>query len=171
MLPAQLRHLYDGDLWFGGETAGRPYTIGNFVSTLDGIVSFAIPGKAGGGEISGSDEADRFVMGLLRASADAVMVGGATLHATARRHVWVAGSVYAKAEELYTSYRKEVLGKTQPPFNVIVSGSGLVDLRAHQGQPLERRRGCAQDVAKPGGRADHGQPGRTAGWSGGCGLV
>ena len=128
MLPAELRHLYDGDLWFAGGAADRPYTIGNFVSTLDGIVTFAIPGQAGGGEISGSDEADRFVMGLLRASADAVMVGAGTLHATARRHVWVAGSVYAKAEELYATYRNKVLGKTQPPFNVIVSGSGKVDL-------------------------------------------
>ena len=61
--------------------------IGNFVSTLDGIVSFLIPGKEGGGEISGHDEADRFIMGLLRASADAVMVGVGTLHATHPRHL------------------------------------------------------------------------------------
>ena len=38
----------------------------------------------GEGNISGFDESDRFIMGLLRASADAVMVGSGTLHQTTR---------------------------------------------------------------------------------------
>src|SRR5438045_9520121 len=57
----------------------RPYIIGNFVTTLDGVVSLGEPGYSRGGEISGSNQHDRMVMGLLRAIADAVIVGAGTL--------------------------------------------------------------------------------------------
>ena len=127
-LPAELQRQYGGDLQFAAGASARPYVIGNFVSTLDGIVSFAVPGKEGGGEISGHDDADRFIMGLLRASADAVMVGSETVHATASGHVWVPESVYPEARELYAAYRTNSLGKPSPPHSVIVSGSGIVDL-------------------------------------------
>lgn len=128
LLSPELHHLYDGDLRFPESPANRPYVIGNFVSTLDGIISFAVPGMAGGGEISGNDSTDRFIMGLLRASADAVMVGSGTLHATSPKHLWIADSVYAGAKELYAAYRKDVLGKSERPYNVIVTGSGALDL-------------------------------------------
>lgn len=127
-LPAELRLLYGGDLWFPAPPQNRPYVIGNFVSTLDGVVSYEIPGKSGGGEISGFDEADRFIMGLLRASADAVIVGAGTLQATSQRHVWTAEHVYPGARDLYQRYRGDVLKKLAPPLNVVVSGSGRVDL-------------------------------------------
>jgi riboflavin biosynthesis pyrimidine reductase len=122
VLPPELRRLYDGDLRFAGGSADRPYVIGNFVSTLDGIVSFAVPGKEGGGEISGHDEADRFIMGLLRASADAVMIGSGTLHATHPAHLWLPEGVYAEGKKLYAELRDTA------PYTVVVSGSGIVDL-------------------------------------------
>src|SRR5580700_9495980 len=78
-LPEGLRALYDGDLYFPAGPAERPYVIENFVETLDGVVSFNLPGQSSGGEISGRNEGDRFIMGLLRASADAVMVGSGTV--------------------------------------------------------------------------------------------
>jgi riboflavin biosynthesis pyrimidine reductase len=102
--------------------------IGNFVSTVDGVVSYEIAGKSGGGDISGFDESDRFIMGLLRASADAVMVGAGTLHQTVPEHLFVAGRVYPGARDLYARYRSEALKKTAPPLQVVVSGSGRVDL-------------------------------------------
>jgi riboflavin biosynthesis pyrimidine reductase len=102
--------------------------IGNFVSTVDGVVSYEIAGKSGGGDISGFDQPDRFIMGLLRASADAVMVGSGTLHETAPEHLFVADRVYPQARELYARYRSEALKKTAPPLHVVVSGSGGVDL-------------------------------------------
>ena len=77
VLPEELKILYGGDLRFPALDV-RPYVIGNFVSTIDGVVSFEIPGKSGGGDISGFNEADRFIMGLLRASVDAVVVGAGT---------------------------------------------------------------------------------------------
>lgn len=128
LLPEELRAAYGGDLRFPPAPAGRPYVAGNFVGTLDGVVSFEAAGKSGGGNISGFDEADRFIMGLLRASADAVIVGKGTLHATAPAHLFVGGYVYPQAGALFARYREEVLRKPAPPLNVVVSGSGDVDL-------------------------------------------
>ena len=128
VLPEELRIAYGGDLRFPPSGAQRPYVIGNFVSTVDGVVSYEIAGKSGGGDISGFDQSDRFIMGLLRASADAVMVGSGTLHQTAPEHLFVADSVCPGAHDLYARYRSEALKKTAPPLQVIVSGSGRVDL-------------------------------------------
>lgn len=128
VLPEDLRLFYGGDLRFPPSGPRRPYVIGNFVSTVDGVVSYEIPGKSGGGDISGFDESDRFIMGLLRASADAVMVGSRTLHQTAPEHLFVADRVYPEACDLYACYRSETLKKTAPPLQVVVSGSGRVDL-------------------------------------------
>jgi riboflavin biosynthesis pyrimidine reductase len=67
-------------------------------------------------------------MGLLRASADAVMVGSGTLHETAPEHLFVADRVFPQARDLYAHYRSDALKKTAPPLQVVVSGSGRVDL-------------------------------------------
>ena len=123
-----LRVRYGGDLRFPAHD-DQPYVIGNFVSTLDGVVSFEVPGKSGGGEISGFNEVDRFIMGLLRASACAVIIGAGTLRATAPGHLWLPEHIYPEARELYAQYRREVLAKPEPPLNVIVSGHGDVDLQ------------------------------------------
>src|ERR1700724_825132 len=117
-LPVELRIAYGGDLWFPPSNARRPYVIGNFVSTVDGVVSYEIAGKSGGGDISGFDRSDRFIMGLLRASADAVMMGSGTLHQTAPEHLFVAARVYPAALELYSRYRSEVLRQPAPPLHV-----------------------------------------------------
>ena len=68
-LPPDLAALY-GRLQFPLHP-GRPYVIGNFVSTLDGVVTLNVPGQSGGGPISGFNPHDHLVMGLLRAVADA----------------------------------------------------------------------------------------------------
>lgn len=98
------------------------------MTTLDGVVSYQIAGKSGGGEISLFDASDRFIMGLLRASADAVMMGSGTLHDTAPGHLFGAGHVYPEAAELYARHRTQVLRKNASPLHVVVSGSGRVDL-------------------------------------------
>jgi hypothetical protein len=81
-LPAALAGLY-GPLRLP-TPAGRPIVLGNFVTTLEGVVSLGVPGQAGGGPISGFNPHDRMVMGLLRAAADAVIVGAGTLRAVAQ---------------------------------------------------------------------------------------
>ncbi|HEY2466494.1 MAG TPA: dihydrofolate reductase family protein [Terracidiphilus sp.] len=127
-LPAGLRDLYDGDLSFRAPPAGRPFVIANFVSTLDGVVSYEIKGHASGSTISGSDPADRFIMGLLRASADAIMVGAGTLHDVPRKSLWTPEAIYPGAKDLYAEYRVNILRIPQYPLLVVVSGSGKLEL-------------------------------------------
>jgi riboflavin biosynthesis pyrimidine reductase len=105
----------------------RPHVIGNFVSTLDGVVSLGIPGKAGGGEISGFNSHDRMVMGVLRAAADAVVIGAGTLRASSANHVWTADYIYPRLTNAYRELRRSI-GKPEPPLNVVVTGGGDIDL-------------------------------------------
>ena len=128
VLPDDLRALYDGDLGFPAAPAGRPYVIANFVSTLDGVVSFNIPGQSEGKQISGSNQADTFIMGLLRASSDAIVVGATTFEVAGHDTLWFPESVYLPAADLYRRYRNEVLKKSEYPLLVIVSRSGRLDL-------------------------------------------
>jgi len=124
-LPTILSTLY-GPLQFP-EHAGRSYVIGNLVETLDGVVSLNVPGKAGGKEISGSNQHDRMVMGLLRAVADVIVVGAGTLRA-APDHLWTAQFIYPPLAESYQALRT-ALGKSEPPLTVVVTASGELDLR------------------------------------------
>ena len=123
-LPTDLAILY-GSLRFP-RPANRPYVIGNFVTTLDGVVSLNAPGKAGGGEISGFNHHDQLVMGLLRAVAEAVIVGAGTLRASPQ-HLWIAEVTYRPLAEVYRVLRSN-LGKTEPPLNVIVTARGELNL-------------------------------------------
>jgi riboflavin biosynthesis pyrimidine reductase len=128
VLPESLRARYEGDLSFPPAPEQRPYCVANFVSTLDGVVSFSIPGQSEGAQISNSNEEDRFIMGLLRASADAILVGSGTLLAAGPQGSWLPESIYPAAKDLYQKYRTEVLGKLEYPLVVIVTGRGELDL-------------------------------------------
>jgi len=124
-LPTGLAELYDGDLQF--PEVHRPYVISNFVQTIDGVVSFQMPGHSGGTQISGGSAEDRFVMGLLRSCADAVLVGSGTLRGDPG-HVRTAEFIYPEAKDLYASVRKTI-GKPLLPLNVILTASGRIDLQ------------------------------------------
>jgi riboflavin biosynthesis pyrimidine reductase len=66
-----------GPLGFPDPPANRPWVFTNFVQSLDGVAS--LRGKyASGGHISQSEE-DRWLMDLLRAHADTLMIGLGTL--------------------------------------------------------------------------------------------
>jgi riboflavin biosynthesis pyrimidine reductase len=123
-LPPDLAGLY-GELRLPYE-APR-WVIGNFVATVDGVVSLNVPGMAGGSEISGGNRQDRLVMGILRSLADAVVVGAGTLRSVPQ-HFWTAEYVFPDLSASYRHLRLAV-GKSDTPLNVIVSGSGRVDLR------------------------------------------
>jgi riboflavin biosynthesis pyrimidine reductase len=66
-----------GKLGFPVPTAERPWTFANFVQSIDGVASF------GGQHLTGGDLAqsreDQWLMGLLRAHADAILLGLNTL--------------------------------------------------------------------------------------------
>ena len=108
-------------------TRAQPYVFSNFASTLDGVVSLSEKGHASGADISGFSAQDRMVMGLLRAIADVVIIGSGTLGAD-RRHVWTAAAIFPGLANEYLRL-SEALGKRGTPLNVIVSGSGRIDLR------------------------------------------
>jgi riboflavin biosynthesis pyrimidine reductase len=124
-LPAELNNFY-GQLQFPSHQR-RPYVIGNFVTTLDGVASLNIPGHSAGGDISGFNPQDRIVMGLLRAVSDAVIVGAGTLRSVPD-HLWTAGYIYPDLTYIYEELRTTI-GKTGPPLNVIVTASGEIDLQ------------------------------------------
>jgi riboflavin biosynthesis pyrimidine reductase len=124
-LTPKLRRLY-GNLRMPNPRF-RQHVYSNFVSTLDGVVSLQIPGHAGGTDISGASVQDRMVMGLLRAVSDVVVVGSGTL-AEDPEHVWTPDGICPELADEYRTLRV-ALRKRATPLNVVVSGSGRLDLR------------------------------------------
>jgi riboflavin biosynthesis pyrimidine reductase len=125
-LPPELATLY-GDLSLPAQAhVNKPYIIGNFVSTLDGVVTLNVPGHNGSGEISGFNQQDRIVMGLLRSISDAIIVGAGTLRAASKHH-WTPSYIYPPLANAYKQLRSN-LGKTELPLNVFVTALGNINL-------------------------------------------
>lgn len=96
----------------------------NFVQSVDGIT--AIPGLTESNRlIAGGSEQDRFVMGLLRACADAVLIGAGTLHGSPDTR-WTPQQAYPAAATLYSDLRR-IRGSAAQPLPVVISGSGRID--------------------------------------------
>ncbi len=118
-LPELLRDAYGGSLGFSGQVL---FT--NFVSTIDGVVS--IPGTPRSNRlISDSSEADRFVMGLLRACADVVLLSSGTLRGSPKA-VWTAADAYPPAAPGLAELRRR-LGRPPEPAVAVVTASGSID--------------------------------------------
>jgi riboflavin biosynthesis pyrimidine reductase len=130
-LGPELGRLY-GRLAFS-RARRRPYVIANFVQSLDGVASLGIPGTSGG-QISGHNEHDHMVMGLLRAVAGAVVVGAGTARSVPE-HLWTSGYIYPALEDSFAALRKK-RGQSDLPLNVIVSARGEIDAsqRVFQGE-------------------------------------
>lgn len=126
-LPAELRRLYGGDLVLPTECV-----YANFVATIDGVA--AIPAlERSNALITGGDPADRFVMGLLRAASDAVLVGCGTVRASPRGR-WRPETVFPPAAEHFRALR-EKLGLDREAARVaVVTGRGSLN----PGHPLLR---------------------------------
>lgn len=124
-LPDAIEARYGGPL--GVPLQGHRLTlIANFVSTIDGVASFNTPEASGGGEISGFFEPDRFVMGLLRALSDAVLIGAGTLRAAPAER-WTPDFIHPDSSAAFTSLRRQ-LGLRPQPLTAVVSGSGELDM-------------------------------------------
>ena len=106
----------------------RPYVIANFVASIDGIASLGLTDGTDSTTLGGSSRTDRYLMALLRASADAVVIGAGTLRATPG-HQWTPASVAGDDAAEIKAYRVERTGAAEPPPLVVVSLSG--DLPAH----------------------------------------
>lgn len=119
-LPAAARALY-GD-WRLRTPRERPYVYANFVVSHDGRASFGLPGASGGGEVSRYNRHDKWLMGLLRARADAVLVGDNTLR-TEPDHCWTAEYIFPPDAAAFAALR-QAEGRAESPLHVFVSRDG-----------------------------------------------
>ena len=118
-LPNELARVYGGVLGLG-----RPSLFANFVASVDGVVTLEGAGESGH-VISGNSDADHFVMGLLRACADAVIIGASTLRASPK-HLWTAERIFPTAATRFADLRR-TLGLGEQPKLVVVTASGVLD--------------------------------------------
>jgi riboflavin biosynthesis pyrimidine reductase len=124
-LPPELAKRFEGGLSVELRPE-RPTIVGNFVSSLDGVVALGkSKANSGGGEISGFSDADRYMMALLRCLADVVVVGAGTLR-VGRRHVWNAAHLQPALADAFAAWRSELRLATQPT-TIVVTASGDLD--------------------------------------------
>jgi len=113
-LPELLRALYGGDLALDDDLF-----YANMITSMDGVAALAAP-RGAGPTLRGDCDADRFVMALLRALADAVMIGAGTLRAD-RNHLWTPAYIDREHADAFLS-----TGRSDPRL-VVVSASGALD--------------------------------------------
>jgi len=117
-LPGRLQALYGGGLGFDG-----PCVYANFVETIDGVV--AIPAVKGSNAlIAGESHDDKFVMGLLRAFADVVLIGAGTLRASPKGR-WRPDGVYPDGAQAFAELRAARGKPAQPAVAVVTTGASL----------------------------------------------
>jgi riboflavin biosynthesis pyrimidine reductase len=121
-LPTRLREVYGGPLGFES-----PCLYANFVSSVDGVVALGPEHASAGSLISGHSPADRFVMGLLRACADTVLIGAGTLRGSPG-HRWTPEHVFPDAAKDFAALRRR-LNRTDSPRLVVVTAGGDIDVQ------------------------------------------
>jgi riboflavin biosynthesis pyrimidine reductase len=158
-LPAPLAERYGGTLGFA-----EPCLVANFVASVDGVVAIpSLPRSIG--MIGGGSDSDRFVMALLRACADAVLIGSGTLRASPGS-TWTAGRAYPAFEAELAELRRR-LGRPERAELAILSASGRLDPRhpalAERALVLTTERGAASLAGRlPAGCELVTLPGREA---------
>lgn len=118
-VPEALTTLY-------GRTIGleEPSVVANFVESLDGVV--AVPRLPRSPAILGDEsDADRFILALVRACSDAVVVGSGTLLASPKG-TWRIDRAYPPAAEALLELRVR-RGRPEQPLLTIVSAGGSLD--------------------------------------------
>lgn len=117
-VPAQLAELYGGAIGLD-----EPCVVANFVESLDGVVS--VPALPQSHVALGDDsDADRFMLALLRACADAVVIGSGTLVASPKG-TWRIDRPYPPAAEALAELRARRGRPLQPLLVVVTTGASL----------------------------------------------
>jgi riboflavin biosynthesis pyrimidine reductase len=114
-VPRDVGSAYGGPFWLPERVV-----YANFVSSIDGVA--AIGGvEMSSAAISGGASADRFMMALLRAVADAVVVGAGTV----REHggPWTAEKAFPPGAESFSRLRAGISASESPTL-VVVTASG-----------------------------------------------
>jgi riboflavin biosynthesis pyrimidine reductase len=117
-VPDLLAELY-------GDAIGldEPCVVANFVESLDGVV--AVPRLERSHALLGDDsDADRFVLALLRACADVVVVGAGTL-LSSPKGTWRVDRAYPPAAEALLELRAGRGRPEQPLVAVVTTGASL----------------------------------------------
>lgn len=97
--------------------------ISNFVGTIDGVVSLGVHDGTDSSIISAHSPGDRYVMAMLRAAADVIIVGARTLE-EAPGHQWTVEKLVPESATQLHEYRRS-LGRTNEAAPLaIVTGSG-----------------------------------------------
>jgi riboflavin biosynthesis pyrimidine reductase len=117
-LPAQLATFYGGSLGLD-----EPCVIANFVESLDGVV--AVPRLPRSHAVIGDEsEADLFMLALLRACSDAVVVGSGTL-LSSPKGTWRTDRAYPPAATALAELRAGRGRPEQPLVAVVTTGASL----------------------------------------------
>lgn len=109
--------------WYGGPlNLPERGLYANFVTSLDGV---AVVGDSSGSQLSQHSRADRMVMGLLRACADAVLIGTGTLRGSPG-HRWTPEHVFPSGRQEFAELRRRLKLPSRPVL-ALASGSGKID--------------------------------------------
>jgi riboflavin biosynthesis pyrimidine reductase len=119
-VPEPLRAAYGGPFGLRDDCV-----YANFVASVDGVVALRSEEESGH-IISGGSAADRFVMGLLRACADVVLLGAGTFRKAAG-HLWHAETIHPAAAAQFAELRRKLGLRPHPPL-VVVSATGEIDV-------------------------------------------
>ncbi|OFV99217.1 MAG: hypothetical protein A3F68_01265 [Acidobacteria bacterium RIFCSPLOWO2_12_FULL_54_10] len=112
---------FSGSFGFPAPPPDRPWVFSNFVQSLDGIVSFG--GNRPGGEWIARSRHDRWMMDLLRAHGDAILIGSHSLIQETLYGKFDGGPVFRIVDQELLRLRHEYLGRGKLK-NIIVTGSG-----------------------------------------------
>ena len=117
-LPEALRAFYGSDLGLA-----RECVYANFVETIDGVVAIPDVEQSNALVADGSDD-DKQLMGLLRALADAVLIGSGTLRASPKGR-WRPEGVYPASKEAFAELRARLGKAERATVAVVTTGVSL----------------------------------------------
>lgn len=127
-LPEAFRQIYPGD-WTLPTIEGRPYVYSNFATSRDGRISYNVKGQEAAAFVTKADPHDRWLMGLLRMRADAVMIGDNTIRMEPDYNP-TPEFIYPPEAEAFKAQRVAD-GLNPVPMVVIVSLHGALPAHAH----------------------------------------
>ena len=117
-VPDELEALYGGAIGLD-----EPCVVANFVESLDGVV--AVPRLPRSHAVIGDEsEADKFVLALVRACSDAVVVGAGTLLASPKG-TWRIDRAHPSTAEALAELRARRGRPPQPVVAVVTTGASL----------------------------------------------